>query len=54
LSKEITSAIPPGDAEFFWKAVERVQNFQPVTEAEAERLISYAAGNVPKFKYSIN
>ncbi len=52
LSKEITSAIPPGDAEFFWRAMEVAKDFQPVTEAETEKLISIAAGNEPIFQHT--
>lgn len=52
LSKEITSAVPPGDAEFFWRAVEVAKDFQPITEAETEKLINYAAGNDPIFKHT--
>lgn len=52
LSKEITSAIPPGEAEFFWKAVEVAKDLQPVTKDETEKLINYAAGNAPIFKHT--
>ena len=52
LSKELTSAIPPGDAEFFWKAVEVAKDFQPATKDETEKLISYAADNAPIFKHT--
>lgn len=52
LSKEITSAIPPGDASFFWKAVDVARNFSPITPEETERLYSYAAGQVPVFTHN--
>jgi predicted aldo/keto reductase-like oxidoreductase len=51
LSMEVTAAIPPGDAEFFWKAVEVAGDFKPITEAETELLSSLAPGNPPLFKH---
>jgi predicted aldo/keto reductase-like oxidoreductase len=51
LSKEITAAIPPGDAGFFWKAVEVARDFRPITLAESERLKSLVSGNPPIFKH---
>ena len=51
LSKDITAAIPPGDAEFFWKAAEVARDFKPITLAETEQLKSYSTGNPPIFKH---
>jgi predicted aldo/keto reductase-like oxidoreductase len=51
LSKDITAAIPPGDAGFFWKAVEVARDFKPVTTAEIDQLGKLASGNPPLFKH---
>ena len=51
LSKELTSAIPPGEAKLFWRAVEVAKDFKPITESETEKLLNYAAGNAPIFKH---
>jgi predicted aldo/keto reductase-like oxidoreductase len=53
LSKELTAAIPPGDAEFFWKAVEVARNFQPVSSAENEILAKVATGLQPLFSHKM-
>jgi predicted aldo/keto reductase-like oxidoreductase len=49
LSKNITSAITPGNIEHFRWALEAVQNFKPVTEDEEKELISRAEQLVPLF-----
>ena len=51
LSKEITAAVPPGDAEFFWKAIEVASDFKPITTAEIDLLDNLASGNPPLFKH---
>jgi predicted aldo/keto reductase-like oxidoreductase len=51
LSKEVTAAIPPGDAEFFWKAIEVVKDLQPVTQADIERLSALVSDKPPLFSY---
>jgi predicted aldo/keto reductase-like oxidoreductase len=51
LSKDITAAIPPGDAEFFWKAVETVKDFHAITREETEKLINYIGVNPPIFEH---
>jgi len=51
LSMEVTAAIPPGDAEFFWKAVKVAGDFKPVTIAEVELLNNLSSGNPPLFKH---
>ena len=51
LSKELTAAIPPGDAEFFWKAVEVARNFKPISSAENETLAKLAMGLQPVFSH---
>jgi aryl-alcohol dehydrogenase-like predicted oxidoreductase len=53
LSKDITAAIPPGDAEFFWKAAEVARDFKPVTLAETEQLRSLVSGKPPIFEHSL-
>jgi len=53
LSKELTAAIPPGDAEFFWKAVEVARNFKPITPSENETLARLATGLQPLFSHRI-
>lgn len=49
LSKDITAAIPPGDAEFFLQALNIVRDFKPITREETERLIAYAGDSTPVF-----
>ena len=51
LSKEVTAAVPPGDAEFFWKAVEVAKSFQPISATETELLDQLALKNPPLFKH---
>jgi predicted aldo/keto reductase-like oxidoreductase len=51
LSKDLTAAIPPGDAEFFWKAVEVARNFKPLTADENETLAKLATGLQPVFSH---
>jgi predicted aldo/keto reductase-like oxidoreductase len=53
LSKELTAAIPPGDAEFFWKAVEVARNFIPISSAENEILAKLATGIQPLFSHKM-
>jgi predicted aldo/keto reductase-like oxidoreductase len=53
LSMEVTAAIPPGDAEYFWKAVEVAKDFKPITAAETERLKTLASGNPPIFNHPL-
>jgi predicted aldo/keto reductase-like oxidoreductase len=51
LSKEVTAAIPPGDAVFFWKAVELARDFNPISSAENEKLAKLATGLEPVFSH---
>lgn len=51
LSMEVTAAIPPGDAEFFWKAVEVAGDLKPISMEEVERLNKLSSGNPPLFKH---
>ena len=52
LSQGITSAIPPGDEQFFWKGVEIAEKFTPITEEEIEKLKKMSEGIKPIFKSS--
>jgi len=49
LSKEVTAAIPPGDAQFFWKALEIIKELKPITQSEIEKLSAFVSGNPPLF-----
>ncbi len=51
LSKELTAAIPPGDAGFFWKAVDVAHNFKPISAPENEALTKLATGEPPLFSH---
>jgi len=49
LSKDVTAAIPPGDAEFFWKAMDTVRDLRPITQEETDQLMAFIADNPPLF-----
>ena len=49
LSQPITAAITPGHPEFFRRALDVVENFQPVTDQEREELRRRAQGLTPFF-----
>ena len=44
LSQPITAAIPPGDERYFRLGMDVAQNFQPITEADQQRLMASATG----------
>ncbi len=50
LSQPVTSAIPPGEMEFFETAVSVAADFQPLEEAEREELRQRAVGLTPFFQ----
>jgi predicted aldo/keto reductase-like oxidoreductase len=52
LSQGVTSAIPPGEARFFWKAVEIAEEYTPLTTQENDKLRKLAEGVEPLFKTS--
>lgn len=52
LSQPITAAIPPGHPEFFRMALDAVENFQPLADAEREELHRRAQGLQPFFELS--
>ena len=46
----VTAAIPPGNSEWFRRAMDVAQNFQPITEAETRALLAHASGAAPIFQ----
>ncbi len=51
LSLEITAAVPPGEAAYFWKSVEVAKDFKPISAVETEKLKTLLTGNQPLFKH---
>jgi aryl-alcohol dehydrogenase-like predicted oxidoreductase len=49
LSQQITAAVPPGEIEYFRRAMDVAQNFHPVDEEETKSLMARAAGMEPLF-----
>ena len=52
LSKNITAAIPPGKNTLFLKALEFMNNYQPITEPETKKLLALAKVTQPVFMHS--
>jgi aryl-alcohol dehydrogenase-like predicted oxidoreductase len=50
LSLPITAAVPPGDPRLFRLALDLAERFQPITDAERQELLDYAAPLEPIFK----
>ncbi len=50
LSQGTTAAIPPGEAKYFWQALEIAKNSSPLTEAETGHLRKISEGVEPLFK----
>lgn len=50
LDQPVASALPPGDEELFWTAVDCAVGVRPLGEAERERLRAAAAGLEPLFR----
>jgi hypothetical protein len=50
LDQPVASALPPGDEELFWTAVDCAAGVRPLGEAERERLRTAAAGLEPLFR----
>jgi predicted aldo/keto reductase-like oxidoreductase len=46
----VTAAIPPGNSEWFRRAMDVAQNFQPITEDETRALLAHAGGAAPIFQ----
>jgi len=53
LSKDITAAIPTGEAKFFYRALEIVRDFKPITDDELGMLTRFAAEKPPIFDYEV-
>ena len=49
LSQPIAAALPPGEEELFWRAVEIARRFQPITEPELQTLRHMADAINPLF-----
>ena len=52
LSKNITAAVPPGKNTLFLKALEFMNNYQPITEQETQKLLALAKVTQPVFMHS--
>lgn len=50
----LTAAIPPGNPEWFRRAMDVAQNFQPITEDETRALLARASGAEPIFQLGNN
>jgi len=50
LSQGTTAAIPPGEAKFFWRALEIVGSYTPLSQEEEKDLINLSRGVTPLFK----
>ena len=50
LSQGTTAAIPPGEAKFFWRALDIASGYSPLTREEEEELIALSRGVKPLFK----
>lgn len=49
LSKKVTAAIPPGESTLFLKALEFLNDFNPISENETKQLLSLAKNTQPVF-----
>jgi predicted aldo/keto reductase-like oxidoreductase len=52
LSKNITAAVPPGKNTLFLKALEFMNDYQPITEQETQKLLALAKVTQPVFMHS--
>ena len=52
LSKSVTAAIPPGQYTLFLKALEFMNDFNPITENETSTLLSLAKETEPVFMHA--
>jgi aryl-alcohol dehydrogenase-like predicted oxidoreductase len=50
LSQPITAAVPPGEEDLFWRAVDIAEKFEPITEAETDELRALANEVTPVFR----
>ena len=51
LSKNVTAAIPPGQYTLFFKALEFMNNFTPITKKETQKLLLLAKKTTPVFMH---
>jgi predicted aldo/keto reductase-like oxidoreductase len=54
LSQPVTAAFPPGNPSWFRLALDLAQSFDPIGEAEAQRLFEHAAAAEPLFELGNN
>jgi aryl-alcohol dehydrogenase-like predicted oxidoreductase len=54
LSHPVTAAIPPGDEDLFFMALELAKDFQPMEEEEIEAIKEKAKNTTPIFRYPMN
>lgn len=52
LSKNITAAVPPGQNTLFLKALEFMNDYQPITDSETQKLLTLAKTTKPIFMHS--
>ena len=52
LSKNITAAVPPGQNTLFLKALEFMNDYQPITDNETQKLLTLAKTTKPVFMHS--
>ncbi len=52
LSKNITAAVPPGKNTLFLKALEYMDELEPITEEETQKLLALAKENEPIFAHT--
>ena len=51
LTRGATAAVPPGNEELFWQAVDLARQVEPLTAAEEQRLQELSAAVEPMFRY---
>lgn len=51
LSKNVTAAIPPGQYSLFLKALEFMNDFDPITDSETQELLSLSKNTKPVFMH---
>ena len=49
LSQGVTAAIPPGNAAYWWKAIEIAQNLKPLSNAELQEIVQLSTKVEPLF-----
>jgi predicted aldo/keto reductase-like oxidoreductase len=54
LSHPVTAAIPPGDEDLFFMALELAKDFQPMEKKEIEAIKEKAKNTTPIFRYPMN